>query len=77
MVRWVYGVRLEQRIGTQELHEKLDIISVHEETRWRRPGYFGHILRMETYLRPRRVNDYVIPGSLPSKTSKILTSGKN
>ena len=31
MVRWICGVRLEQRIRTQELHEKLHIISVLEE----------------------------------------------
>ena len=31
MVHWIYGVRLEQRIRTQELHEKLGIISVTEE----------------------------------------------
>ena len=33
MVRWICRVRLEQRIKTQELHEKLGIISVTEEIR--------------------------------------------
>ena len=28
MVHWIFGVRLEQRIRTQELDEKLGIISV-------------------------------------------------
>ena len=32
MVRWICRVRLEQRIKTQELHEKLGMIR--EEIRW-------------------------------------------
>ena len=32
MVHWICGVRLEQHIRTQELHEKLGIISVTEES---------------------------------------------
>ena len=36
MLRWICSVRLEQRFRTQELHQKLGIISVPEEIRWRR-----------------------------------------
>ena len=89
MVRWICGVRLEQRIRTQEFHEKLGIISVTEEIRWRRLRYFGHLQRRDKNEWPRRVNDYVVPGFSPEdirnfvgvmllqKNSKISTSGKN
>ena len=65
MVRWISGVRLEQRIRNQELHEKLDIISVTEEIRSRRFRYTGHLRRMNKNVWPRKVNDYVVPGILP------------
>ena len=39
--------RLEQRIRSQEIHEKLGIISVTGEIRWRRLRYFGHLLGMD------------------------------
>ena len=65
LVRWICGVRLEQRIRTQELHEKLGIISAPEEIRWRRLRYFSHLQRMDTNVWPRRVNDYVVPDILP------------
>ena len=61
MVCWICGVRVEQRIRTQDLHEKLDIISVTEEIGWHRIKYFGHLQRMNKNLWPRRVNDYVVP----------------
>ena len=65
MVRWICGVRLERRIRTQELHEKLDVISITEEIRWRSLRHFGHLRRMDENVWPRRVNDYVVPGILP------------
>ena len=65
VVHWICGVRLEQRIRTQELHEKLGIISVTEEIRWQRLRYLSHLLRMDKNVWPRRVNDYVVPGILP------------
>ena len=36
MLHWICGARLEQHIRTQELHEKLSIIGVPEDIRWRR-----------------------------------------
>ena len=89
MVHWMSGVRLEQRIRTQELHEKLHIINVPEEIQWCRLRYFGHLQRMDTNVWPRRVNNYVVPGIIPrghsqlvgvmlsQKTSMISTSRKN
>ena len=65
MVHWICVVRLEQRIRMQELHKKLGIISVPEEIPWRRLRYFGHLHRMDSNVWPRRVNDYMVPGSLP------------
>ena len=66
MVHWICGVRLEQRIRTQELHEKLGIISVTEEIRWCRLRCLSHLPRMDKNVWPRRVNDYVVPGILPT-----------
>ena len=87
VVRWICGVRLEQRIRTQEIHEKLGIISVAGEIRWRRLRYFGHLQGMDKNVWPRRVNDYLgffpervrnfVGVMLLQKTSKISTSGKN
>ena len=65
MVHWICDVRLERRIRTQELHEKLDIISLTEEIRWRSLRHFGHLRRMDENVWPRRVNCYVVPGILP------------
>ena len=44
--------------------KSLVIIIVSKEIRscWLR--YFSHLQRMDTYIWPRRVNDYVVPGSL-------------
>ena len=64
MVCWICGVRFEQQIRTQELHEKLGIISIPEEIRWCRLRYFGHLKRIDKNVWPRRVNDFVVPGSL-------------
>ena len=64
MVRWICGVRLEQRINTRT-SRKLGIISIPEEIRWCRLRYFGHLQRMDKIVWPRRVNDFVVPGSLP------------
>ena len=64
MVRWICDLRLEQLIRTQELHENVCIINIPEEIRWYRLRYFGHLQRMDANVRPRRVNDFVIPGSL-------------
>ena len=91
IVRWICGDRLEQHTRTREHHEKLGIISVPEEIRWRRLRYFCHLQRMDKRIVwPRRVNDYMLPQILSrgrlqlrwsdviiKKTSKILTSGKN
>ena len=66
MVHWICGVRLEQRIRTQELHEKLGIISVTEEIRRCRLRYLNHLPRMDKNVWPRRVNDYVVPGIFPT-----------
>ena len=71
MVHWIGGVRLEQRIRTQELHEKFGIISVPEEIRWCRLKYFGHLQRMDANVWPRRVNDYVVPDNLPRGHSQL------
>ena len=65
MVCWICGVRLEQHTRTQELHEKLDIISVTKKIRWCRLRYFGHLQRMDKNVWPRRAKHYVVPGILP------------
>ena len=65
MVRWICGVQLEQHIRTQHLHEKLGIISVTEEIWWCRLTIFGHLQRMDKNVKPRGVNDYVVPGIIP------------
>ena len=65
MVRWICSVWLEQCIRTQELHEKLGIISVTEEIWWCRLRYFGHLRRMVNNVWPRRINDYTVTGNLP------------
>ena len=39
------------------------MISAPEKIRWRR-RYFSHLQRMDTNVWPRRINDYVIPGSI-------------
>ena len=74
MVRQIRSVRLEQRFRTQELHEKLGIISVTEEIRWRRLRYFSNLQRMDKNLWQRRVNDYVAPGILTQRGPQLRWS---
>ena len=74
VVHWICGVRLEQRIRTQELHEQLGIISVTEEIRWHRLRYLSRLLRMNKNVWPRRVNDYVVPGILPRGRPQLCWS---
>ena len=69
IVRWICGVRLEERIRTQEIHGKFGIIGGPEEIRWCRLRYFGQLQRMDTNVWPRNM--------LSQKTSKISISGRN
>ena len=65
MVRWICGVRLEQQNRTQVLLDKLGIVSVEDELCWSRLKYYGHIQRMNDNIWPKRVDNFIITGSLP------------
>ena len=84
MICCICGVQLKVRIRTQELHQKLGIVSLPERIRSCRLRYFGHLQRMDKNAWSRRVNncmlischvhvsscqlrvnDLMIPGSLP------------
>ena len=76
IVHWICGVRLEQRIRTQEFQEKLGIISVPEEIQQLRLRYFGYLQRMDTNVWPRRINDYVEWSDIITKDLKDLNIRK-
>ena len=81
MVCWICGVRLEQCIRTQELHEKFSIISIPEEIDGAGLDTLAtsrEWIQITWYLgfSPEAVRNFV-GEILSQRTSKISTSGNN
>ena len=47
MVRWMCGVRLQDRVSNAELRRRLGIKGIKEEMRISRLGCYGHVERMD------------------------------
>jgi len=65
MVRWMYGVKLQDRIPSKGLRERLaldDIISVLQQNRLR---WYGHVLRKEDNDWVKKCIDYEVEGARP------------
>ena len=71
MVRWICNVRLQQKIKTQDLCNRLGIPAVIEELRSSRLHYYGHLVRMDDNTWPKAVLDFNIPGSFPIGRPKL------
>jgi len=68
MVRWVCGMKLQDRIPSKGLRETLrldDIISVLQRNRLR---WYGHVLRKEDNDWVKKCMEYEVEGARPKKT---------
>jgi len=65
MVRWVCGIRLQDRVPSKELRGRLelqDIISVLQRNRLR---WYGHVLRKEDNYWVKKCMEYEVEGTRP------------
>jgi len=70
MVRWVCGVKLQDRVPSKGLRERLgldDIISVLQQNRLR---WYGHVLRKEDNDWMKKCMEYEVEGARPSGRPK-------
>jgi len=65
MIRWMRGVKLDQRIPTVELLSRLDINGLEEVIRWNRLWLKGHLVRMDYNVWPKKVLEVEAPGHMP------------
>ena len=70
MVRWIYGVKLQDRIPSKGLRDRLrldDIISVLQQNRLR---WYGHVLQKEDNDWVKKCMQYEVEGARPRGRSK-------
>ena len=63
MVRWMCGVRLKNRISSEELNGRLGIVKIMEIVRQGRLRWFGHLERKGNDDWVSACRNYVVPGS--------------
>ena len=72
MVRWMCGVKLQDRVPSKGLRERLgldDIISVLQQNRLR---WYGHVLRKQDYDWVKKCMEYEVEGARPKGRPKKL-----
>jgi len=65
MVRWMCGVKLQDRIPSKGLRERIgldDIISVLQQNRLQ---WYGHVLRKEENDWMKKCTEYQVEGAMP------------
>ena len=62
MVRWMCGVRLKNRISSEELNGRLGIVKIMEIVRQGRLRWFGHLERKGNDDWVSACRNYVVPG---------------
>jgi len=70
MVRWMCGVKLQDRVSSKGLRERLgldDIISVLQQNRLR---WYGHVLRKEDNNWVKKCMKYGVKGAKPRRRPK-------
>ena len=65
MVRWMFGVKLKDRLPRKELRERLALISQRNRLRW-----YGHVLRKDDDDWVKKCMEYEVEGSRPRGRSK-------
>jgi len=65
MIRWIFGIKLDQRIPTIELLRRLNINRLEEVIRWNRLQLKGHLVRMDYDIWPKKVLEVEAPGRMP------------
>jgi len=65
MIRWIFGIKLDQRIPTIELLRRLNINRLEEVIRWNRLQLKGHLVRMDYDVWPKKVLEVEAPGRMP------------
>lgn len=71
MVRWICGVKLEQRIPTAELTRRLNINNIEDVIRWNRLRLKGHLIRMDHHQWPKKVLEVEAPGTRPKGRPRL------
>ena len=65
MIRWICGVKLEQRLKMADLRWRLKLLSMDEVLRWNRLRLFGHRLRQDDCFWTKKIMNYDIGGPAP------------
>ena len=63
MIRWICNVRLEDRISSESLLQKLGIVDLETLLRYNRLRWYGHVTRSENMI--KNVTELVVEGQRP------------
>ena len=65
MVRWMCGVRLQDRVSNVELRRRLGIRSIKEEIGISRLGWLGHVERLDDQNWVKSCKSFNVDGFVP------------
>jgi hypothetical protein len=65
MVRWMCGVKLQDRITSQELRRRLGIKSIRDVMCTSRLGWYGHVQRMDEQNWVKKCMSLIVGGAAP------------
>ena len=68
MIRWIWGVKLKDRVSSEVLLQKLKIPSVVELCRLNRLRWFGHVERSQSWI--KRCTEMVVEGNVKAGGQK-------
>jgi len=70
MVRWMCNVKVEDRVPSEELRERLGIDDIILTLQQKRLRWYGHVLRKEVTVWVKKCMEYEVEGSRPRGRSK-------
>jgi len=65
MVRWMYGVKLKDRLPSKELSERLDVDDIALVLQQNRLRWYRHVLRKDDDDWVKKCMDYEVEGTRP------------
>ena len=70
MVKWMCGVKLQHRIPSKRLRERLGLDDIISEVQRNRLRWYGHVLRKEDNDWVKKCMEYEVDGARPRGRSK-------
>ena len=62
MVRWMYGIKLKDRVSNKELRERLGIVDIMSVLQQNRLRWYGHVLQKEDNDWVKKCMEYEVVG---------------